>query len=1730
MNVIKIMGRKVSIFLLVILIMLGCFGVHVQAQEDDQPQDETYLETVDLNETEEAEEEFVFEQEIVEAKEDALEIEETVEVEEDISEEEVLEIEETQSEETDEITEIDTDDEEELFEFDLSAYIIQEGGFPSEEDEIYSPDGTASPVVISSSLSAAEKAIYNGLIKRKASIDVSAYNLTAEKLFTSYYKVLNENPQLFYVSFHVRGYISGSYVTRVVPEYYSTSQSDIDLFESKVDMIISAIDEDWAPLSKLIYLHDWLISHCDYDFELNGHNAFNAIVEGSAVCQGYALAFCLLAKKAGFDCHVVTSDMLNHAWNIVVLDDDYYYLDVTFDDGGDDNCFYIHFLCSRDEMYENNHDTDDWNCNGINVYQKVPTSDRFKDHFLHELYSRPLCVYENKAVYFDFDKGIVIHDLETDKEVTCLEPLTNKYNYVSYFSAVPDIDGSVYFNSNTDIFRLDMKDLSIEPYYSLSEEEAALGNIYCLSMKDLRVQYKLIDRNYNEYVLIDTVKEELAVKQNAKTGELIIAGDEGFTEQLNNNAGIDIVLNDERFSFFAYDNGDLLKKDQFYEITNTIDGDIYVSIPLAVLKNHNVPGGEGRVEVYNGEKILTKDIDLSASAKAPEISVFVEDDALKIACPDPDFLSALLTPEVYDYTERSYRKGSQIIISSDGKEKVISNKEVITNNYDVCSEDIRYENGVINIDKEALKENGVLNGEEVNVYVLVYGYEKTAAALQGGLQIACEQGTVDFLIYQEDGDLIIESADEDWLQALASPEIFNGEDEIVSFKDHGYIEGIVNDFVYNNNNVDIEVSLVNRRYDNRTVTSYSYENGRIVIPESSLIENKFPGGTYDLTLHAPGYEDNSVQDLSIESPIRAYLPSDLKTSFSLADGILLKSSDSQRLEALARGKVEIYGRKGDSYVFDDPIRFSIQEGSFGISLGHLAAMGITTASYDILFEPEGYINYGVRCYIRIAESTKKIFVASFYDHDDSLLAKILVEEGKTLKAIAEPSRRGYSFAGWYLNDQKYSFGSAVAADLSLKAQYSENTYKLVYNANGGKGTIEKAQTYKLNDPVIVSSLSPYKNGYAFLGWSTNKNDLEPLYHEGDDITGINIDLKNNATIMFYAIYSDPISYSLTLDPRGGVLKAKQVYDERLTETDGLYLGSYDILSKAFKLPVLVKDYYSFGGWRDLETDKKVSSIAKGSYGDRCLYAYFTPVSYKLSYNLNKGSIAKDEVYDKTFNIESESIVLPRPVRKGYLFKGWYSDKALSQEVMSIDDLTMKNTSLYAKWEPITYTITYRADGFDDVIVDGFVYDRSYKLDKDVFNTPGKAVKKFSYSYLDAKGKMVAKTVAATSSIKNLVSEDKGNIVLSVTKVIDKKSGAVSELWSYVSYSISYALEKGISNPSKNPKKYSYSEEENLYRINNPIKLGYDLLYWTYEDRQGEVSYIYPVDNDGTKDGYAYLPAGIYQDLVLTPYFEDEPATYSISYTGELGSFEQDNPNPISYSYSKSTALVLSSPVRTGYSFTGWYLNGKKVTSIAKGSHGNLVLEARWKANTYKLRFNANGGSGSMSDLSLTYDSDKVLTVNKFKRKHYSFIGWNTIPDGSGIMYSDCQSVRNLAESGTVTFYAIWQEDPKFSFEIEIIPMCDDYNKVGNEWSFYYKYNNEPIGDGSRIIDYANETGKLYIKITEVDGIPESAAKTINVSLYDGFTTSTTLKVTENGGRYKGRSAIWNVYVKVNVVE
>ena len=140
----------------------------------------------------------------------------------------------------------------------------------------------------------------------------------------------------------------------------------------------------------------------------------------------------------------------------------------------------------------------------------------------------------------------------------------------------------------------------------------------------------------------------------------------------------------------------------------------------------------------------------------------------------------------------------------------------------------------------------------------------------------------------------------------------------------------------------------------------------------------------------------------------------------------------------------------------------------------------------------------------------------------------------------------------------------------------------------------------------------------------------------------------------------------------------------------------------------------------------------------------------------------------------------------------------------------------------------------------------------------------------------------------------------------------------------------------------------------------------------------------------------------------------------------------SFTYDVAQALPANSFKRTGYTFTGWntssqgtgtaYGDRETVSNLTATAGGTVYLYAQWQANTYFVRFEANGGEGTMTDQTFTYAQGQNLSPNLFTKGGYTFTGWCTVPGGvGGTTYPDGAYVNNLSEANNsiVPLYAQW---------------------------------------------------------------------------------------------------------------
>ena len=187
-------------------------------------------------------------------------------------------------------------------------------------------------------------------------------------------RVIAEHPEYYWLgngySYEVVEDGSGKSVT-LTPLISNEMKADKLLFDEKVDEIVRNATMEENAFYQIRYIHDYLVDNTSYDLETYNlvsqaevpdavypaTTAYGCLIDGKAICSGYAAAFQLLANRLGYECGRVTGSKISgesHEWNYIKLDDEYYFIDVTWDDpisaDGTDRKNYSYFCITAEEL------------------------------------------------------------------------------------------------------------------------------------------------------------------------------------------------------------------------------------------------------------------------------------------------------------------------------------------------------------------------------------------------------------------------------------------------------------------------------------------------------------------------------------------------------------------------------------------------------------------------------------------------------------------------------------------------------------------------------------------------------------------------------------------------------------------------------------------------------------------------------------------------------------------------------------------------------------------------------------------------------------------------------------------------------------------------------------------------------------------------------------------------------------------------------------------------------------------------------------------------------------------------------------------------------------------------------------------------------------------------------------------------------------------------------------
>ena len=267
------------------------------------------------------------------------------------------------------------------------------------------------------------------------------------------------------------------------------------------------------------------------------------------------------------------------------------------------------------------------------------------------------------------------------------------------------------------------------------------------------------------------------------------------------------------------------------------------------------------------------------------------------------------------------------------------------------------------------------------------------------------------------------------------------------------------------------------------------------------------------------------------------------------------------------------------------------------------------------------------------------------------------------------TKTGYTFDGWYFDSEltsRCTYTEMPSRPLRLYAKWIEGDdstqekYTIAFETSGG--SIVSA-ILREPESSISAPASPTRVGYSFDGWYTDRSYT----------TRYTFDKMPNQNITLYAKWTKK-RYTIKFNSNGGsaVNQISELYQEKITE------------------PQPTREGYIFDGWyRDNNLNTRFT-FNKMPAENITLYAKWIKNTYTVIFKSNGGTYI-----DSVTVSYDDSITEPTISKTGNTFDGWYTDGSFHTKY-SFSDKIKNNLTLYAKWNPNSYTITFDSNGGSNV--------------------------------------------------------------------------------------------------------------------------------------------------------------------------------------------------------------------------------------------------------------------------------------------------------------------------------------------------------------------------------------------------------------------------------------------------
>ncbi|MCQ2412232.1 MAG: InlB B-repeat-containing protein [Sphaerochaetaceae bacterium] len=290
----------------------------------------------------------------------------------------------------------------------------------------------------------------------------------------------------------------------------------------------------------------------------------------------------------------------------------------------------------------------------------------------------------------------------------------------------------------------------------------------------------------------------------------------------------------------------------------------------------------------------------------------------------------------------------------------------------------------------------------------------------------------------------------------------------------------------------------------------------------------------------------------------------------------------------------------------------------------------------------------------------------------SAISPVSANYGNPVGLPTPPTETGYTFGGWYKDTNfnlvdAWNGEDAISASRTVYAKWTINSYTITFDLNGHGSKAISPITKNYLSSVSVPT-EPYDFTYAFLGWYTDAECTE-----GNEWTG---EASLTASRTVYAKWALK-DRTVTFDMKGHGTQVESIsvpHGSKLTAPEAPTEVGY-----TFRGWSKVSAYDSF--W-EFDTEVVTSSLT--------LYASWTINRYTVTFNM-KGHGSLISPVSKNYG---STVELPTaPTATGYTFGGWFTDADCTEgNEWTGEAFLAANKTVYAKWSPVLYTVTFNMEG------------------------------------------------------------------------------------------------------------------------------------------------------------------------------------------------------------------------------------------------------------------------------------------------------------------------------------------------------------------------------------------------------------------------------------------------------